>query len=121
MDFFKKRFVWVLSFIIDEKNICPVSNFRHLQHWGQESHVILQFRNLEPVFPAGDPREVLCCFMLSRSKKLNQRRSRGPLALSQTETVSAASPPWGRHSNLGQPPGQVPAEGPCARHLIPED
>ena len=26
MDFFKKRFVWVLSFIIDEKNICPVSN-----------------------------------------------------------------------------------------------
>ena len=26
MDFFKKRFVWVLSFIIDEKNICPVSS-----------------------------------------------------------------------------------------------
>ena len=26
MDFFKKRFVWALSFIIDEKNICPVSN-----------------------------------------------------------------------------------------------
>ena len=26
MDFFKKRFVWVLSFIIDEKNVCPVSN-----------------------------------------------------------------------------------------------
>ena len=26
MDFFKKRFVWVLSFIIDEKNICPGSN-----------------------------------------------------------------------------------------------
>ena len=26
MDFFTKRFVWVLSFIIDEKNICPVSS-----------------------------------------------------------------------------------------------
>ena len=26
VDFFTKRFVWVLSFIIDEKNIFPVSN-----------------------------------------------------------------------------------------------
>ena len=26
VDFFKKRFVWVLSFIIDEKNVCPVSS-----------------------------------------------------------------------------------------------
>ena len=26
VDFFKKRFVWVLSFIIDEKNIFPVSS-----------------------------------------------------------------------------------------------
>ena len=26
VDFFKKRFVWVLSFIIDEKNIFPLSN-----------------------------------------------------------------------------------------------
>ena len=26
VDFFTKRFVWVLSFIIDEKNILPVSN-----------------------------------------------------------------------------------------------
>ena len=33
----------------------------------------------------------------------------------------AAIPPWGRHPNLGQPPGQVPTEGPSAQFNVPED
>jgi hypothetical protein len=33
----------------------------------------------------------------------------------------AATPQWGRHSILGQPAGQVEAEGPSAQHDILED
>ena len=122
VDFFTKRFVWVLSFIIDEKNIFPVSNPLGICSTGAKSpgargsgvqgswaHVLLQG------IQGGS---VLFHVIKKQSSTRGGLMGLWPWVKLQ---CPAASPSWGRHSNLDQPPGQVPAEGPCAQHLVPED
>ena len=103
-------------------HIFSFQSFRLLQHWGQESWCTWFWSSgfWSPCSPAGDPRRfrVVSCDQEPKSWTKGGLLGLWPWVKIQ---YPAASPSWGRHSNLGQPPGQVPAEGPCTQHLVPED
>ena len=87
---------------------CP----RRLQHCGKEFW--------SPRSSAGDLRR-FCVDSYDQEARSWTRGGLTGLWLWAKLQSPAVSTSWGRHSYVGQPSGQVPAEGPCAQCNIPED
>ena len=119
----KKMNPLVFSFILnwETTHISYLHCSRHLRHSGPEFWKIWFWSSEFWICShAGDSRR-FC--VVSYSQEARSWPRGGLMGLWPWVKLQnhAASPPWDRHSNLGQPPGQVPAQGPCAQCVITED
>ena len=123
VDFFKKSFVWVLSFIIDEKNICPVSNPLGICCTGAKSPGAHGPGVQDPGarVPLQGIQGGSVLFHVSKKQEAEPEEVLWAFGPESDYSILLRVHAWGRHSNLDQPSGQVPAEGPCAQHPVPED